>query len=97
MYRMCIHLRNARALSNGILYRDLTKKFLTTEIIRWPDFVTRYKAELDQLDALKGANKDKLWETVQKRVTEHVSNIQMFKKAYGKVFIVYWTRSGLEH
>jgi 26S proteasome regulatory subunit N5 len=64
-------------------FKDLTKKFLTTEIIRWADFTTRYKPELDQLDSLKGANKDKLWETIQKRVTEH--SIRVVSKYYQQI------------
>jgi 26S proteasome regulatory subunit N5 len=65
------------------LYKDLVKKFLTPEIMRWPDVVAKFQADLNTLDVFQSPASATLWQNFQNRVVEH--NIRVVAKYYSRV------------
>jgi len=70
-------------LENIPFYRSLLKRFLTDEIMPWPQIESQYKEELLKLDAFKASNAATLWEDFKTRVIEH--NIRVVAKYYSRI------------
>lgn len=73
-------LSNRLALEKALVYvpvfKDLLKRFLTMELISWSDLSVKYKTDLEDLPVFQDILKaEKLWDNLQLRLIEHVSNL----------------------
>jgi len=64
-------------------YKDLLKRFTTTELIRWPKLKELYGSELASHPALFPASGEGLWTDLHKRVVEH--NIRVIAQYYTRI------------
>jgi len=64
-------------------YRDLLKRFTTTELIRWPKLKELYSGELAAHPALFPTSGEGQWVDLHKRVVEH--NIRVIAQYYTRI------------
>eukprot|EP01090_Pellita_catalonica_P013100 TRINITY_DN3032_c0_g1_i2.p1 TRINITY_DN3032_c0_g1~~TRINITY_DN3032_c0_g1_i2.p1 ORF type:complete len:470 (+),score=106.44 TRINITY_DN3032_c0_g1_i2:208-1410(+) len=77
-------LRKERQLLEVPEYQSLLRLFATTELINWPQFGTRYKAELSSLEVFSDGDwGTTLWKDLHSRVVEH--NIRVIAKFYQRI------------
>ena len=65
---------NEKKLEELPLYKSLLKRFLTTELMSWPSIRETYQEELNSFSEFSGDSGKALWEVLQLRIVEHVSN-----------------------